>query len=76
MDFIVVTFRAVKDHIFFDLDQRSRSFHKRSRSLMKRSRSSHKRSRSLLKDQDQLSDLDLSDHQDQDHFKSIFPIPR
>ena len=27
--------RAVKDHIFFDLDQRSRSLHQRSRSLLK-----------------------------------------
>ena len=67
--------KVVKDHIDFDLDQRSRSFQKRSRSLLKRSISFHQRSRSLLKDQDQLSDLDLSDHQGQDHFKSISPIP-
>ena len=36
--------RAVKDHIYFDLDQRSRSL--------------HQRSRSLLKDQDHGNDLD------------------
>ena len=46
--------RAVKDHIFFDLDQRSRSLHQRSRSLLKDQdhwqwSRSITRSRSLLK---------------------------
>ena len=60
--------RDGKDHFENDLDQRSRSFRKRSRSLFKRSKSLNQRSRSLQKDQDQLSDLDLSDqYQDQDH---------
>ena len=66
--FEVVECRDGKDHFENDLDQRSRSFRKRSRSLFKRSISLHQRSRSLQKDQDQLSDLDLSDqYQDQDH---------
>ena len=64
----MVLIKVVKDHFENDLDQRSRSFRKRSRSLFKRSKSLNQRSRSLQKDQDQLSDLDLSDqYQDQDH---------
>ena len=46
--------RAVKDHICFDLDQRSRS--------------SHQRSRSFVKDQDHWHDLDQLQDQDQDHY--------
>ena len=46
--------RVVKDHIFFYLDQRSRSLPQRSRSLHTRSSSLRQRSRSPLKDQDHL----------------------